>query len=325
MTTLVTGGAGFIGSHVAERLLKQGETVVIIDNFNDYYDPMIKRANAARLSTYPNVVLVEGDIRDVPLVNRLFEEYGITHVAHLAAMAGVRFSVDQVPLYMDVNTTGTMNLLEAARRQKVANFVFASTSSVYGETNKLPFTEDDPADRPLAVYPASKRSGEILAHTYNHLFGMNVTCVRFFNVYGPAGRPDMMPMRLMHAITKGSPIPVFNNGNIHRDWTYIDDTVNGVLAALERPLGYEIINLGVGGPISLNEFIETIEQLAGREAIRIPEPKPLSDPPITYCNNEKARRLLDFNPQVQVKDGLAKTWEWFCATFQPEVAQIVGK
>jgi len=311
MTYLVTGGAGFVGSHVAQHLLERGETVVVIDNFNDYYDPAIKRHNAERLSQSAKCTVIEGDIRDAALIDELFETHQISHVAHMAAMAGVRMSVDQTPLYMAVNVTGTMNLLEAGRHQSIKQFVFASTSSVYGKTEILPFVETDTADRPLASYPASKRSGELLAHTYFHLFGMNVTCLRFFNVYGPAGRPDMMPMRLMEATQSGEEMKIFNNGDIHRDWTYIDDTVRGVVAALDTPLGYEIINLGVGSPISLKEFIEIIEEYTGKEINKKAVETPPSDPPITYCNNEKARTLLGFAPEIQVRDGLYKMWEWF--------------
>jgi len=313
VSILITGGAGFIGSHLAKTLLEQGESVIAIDNFNDYYDPAIKRANAARLSQYPHFTLVEGDIRDVDTIDSLFAGHDIRRVAHLAAMAGVRESVKQVRLYMDVNVTGSLNLLEAAQRHKVDVFVQASTSSVYGETQQLPFVETDAADRPLAAYPASKRAAELLGHTYHHLHGLNVTVLRFFNVYGPAGRPDMMPMRVMNAVIDGTTIPIFNGGDIHRDWTYIDDTVNGVIAALERPLGYEVINLGVGAPISLREFIDVIEELSGRKLNTRDVPTPPSDPPITYCNNTKARQLLGFAPQTRVVEGLAKTWEWFRA------------
>ena len=311
MAVLVTGGAGFIGSHLARALLERGDSVVAIDNFNDYYDPAIKRQNAARLAEYPAFTLVEADIRDAEAVDALFAVHDIRRVAHLAAMAGVRESVNQPHLYFEVNLTGTLNLLEAARCHSVDLFVLASTSSVYGETPRLPFEESDNADRPLAAYPASKRAAELLAHTYHHLHGIDITALRFFNVYGPAGRPDMMPMRVMNAVLDGSVIPIFNGGDIHRDWTYIDDTVSGVIAALDRPLGYEVINLGVGAPISLREFIDVIETLSGRRLNTRDVPTPPSDPPITYCNNAKARRLLDFNPQTRVHDGLAKTWAWF--------------
>ena len=311
MTYLITGGAGFVGSHVAEQLLKRGETVVVIDNFNDYYDPAIKRRNVERLNVHEKFTLVEDDIRNVERVNRMFVEHGITHVAHLAAMAGVRMSVDQTPLYMDVNLIGTMNLLEAGKAHNIKQFVLASTSSVYGATEIVPFVETDTADRPLASYPASKRAAEMLGYTYHNLVDMNVTVLRFFNVYGPAGRPDMMPWRLMEATQTGEVIKLFNGGNIHRDWTYIADTANGVVAALDKPLGYEVMNLGCGAPISLIEFVEIIEEYSGKSINTIDVPTPLSDPPITYCDNTKARELLGFSPSVSVKDGLYKTWEWY--------------
>jgi len=311
MAYLVTGGAGFIGSHVAEQLLARGETVVVLDNFNDYYDPAIKRANETRLAQHENVTIIEGDVRDKALVDKLFLDYGITHVTHLAAMAGQRYSVERAELYMQVNTMGTMNLLEASRHNNVKQFVLASTSSVYGKTEQVPFVETDNADRPLASYPASKRAAEMLAHTYNHLFDLNVTVLRFFNVYGPAGRPDMMPMLLMESAFNGEERLLFNNGDIHRDWTYIDDTVEGVIKALDKPLGYEIINLGVGSPISLTDFVEIIEELTGRTINKKAVPTPLSDPPITYCDNTKARDLLGFAPETTVADGLNKMWEWF--------------
>jgi UDP-glucuronate 4-epimerase len=308
---LVTGGAGFVGSHVAQSLLARGETVAVIDNFNDYYDPAVKRRNIERLSPYDKFTLYEGDIRDVELVNRIYSEQGIQYVAHLAAMAGVRASVEQTALYLDVNLIGTMNLLEAGKANHIKQFVFASTSSVYGKTENLPFIETDTADRPLAAYPASKRAAEMLAYTYNNLVDMNVTVLRFFNVYGPAGRPDMMPWRLMEATQTGELVKLFNGGDIHRDWTYIDDTVRGVVAALDNPLGYEVINLGCGAPISLIEFVEIIEEYSGKTINKVTVPTPLSDPPITYCNNNKARELLGFEPSVSVKEGLYNTWEWF--------------
>lgn len=314
MTYLITGGAGFIGSHVAQDLLTRGDSVLVLDNFNDYYDPNIKWTNVKRLQAHENaaaLTVVEGDIRDADLVRTLFEERGITHVAHLAAMAGVRPSMKQTPLYMDVNLTGSMNIFETARDHDIQQVVFASTSSVYGETKILPFVETDTADRPLAAYPASKRAAELLAHTYHNLNQMNVICLRFFNVYGPAGRPDMMPMKLMEATQTGAQMKLFNGGDISRDWTYIDDTVTGVIAALDRPMGYEVINLGVGNPISLTEFVEMIEEYSGEEINKISVPTPPSDPPITYCDNTKARELLDFAPQITVQEGLKRTWEWF--------------
>lgn len=320
MVYLVTGGAGFIGSYVAERLLQRGDAVIALDNFNDYYDPKLKWQNIERLKAYEQFRLVEGDIRSSETVAKVFDTYPITHVAHLAAMAGARGSIENAATYMSINVTGTLHLLEAARRHEVQQFVQASTSTVYGLTQQVPFIETDPADRPLAPYPASKRSAELLAHTYHHLAGMNIIVARLFNVYGPAGRPDMMPLRLMTAAFTGETIKVFNDGDIYRDWTYIDDTADGIVSALDRPMGYEIINIGCGEPISLRDFITIIEEYAGRRISRINETTPPSDPPITFCNNEKARRLLDFAPRTNVRDGLRRTWEWFYQWYPQKVS-----
>lgn len=316
MTTLITGGAGFIGSHVAKALRTRGEPLVILDNFNDYYDPALKRANVAPFENAPDVAIIEGDVRDEALIERTVATFKVRRIAHMAAMAGVRNSINEAGLYFDVNVTGSLRLMEAARRHGVQQFVQASTSSVYGETTRLPFVEEDAADRPLAPYPASKRAAEMLAHSFHHLFGLNVTCLRFFNVYGPAGRPDMMPLKVIRALVEGAPITLFNNGVFSRDWTYIDDIVDGVVAALDRPLGYEVLNLGCGNPLSMSEFVDVLEAWSGRTAIRVNAPAPLSEPPITFCDNSRARRLLDFAPKVQVKDGLARTWAWYREAFK---------
>jgi UDP-glucuronate 4-epimerase len=324
MTTLITGGAGFIGSRLAQRLLSSGDDVVILDNFNDYYDPSIKEANidalrrlADDLSAQDRLRVVRGDIRDEALISSIYGEQGITRVAHLAAMAGVRASAEQGRLYADVNTSATVSLLDNARKHPVTVFVLGSTSSVYGETKRIPFVEDDIADRPLAPYPASKRSAEMFGYSYHQLYGLNVNVLRFFNVYGPHGRPDMMPMRTIEMILKGETITLFDGGNIQRDWTYVDDIVSGVIAALERPLGYEIMNLGFGAPIALTEFIQIYEELIGKAAITKVVPRPLTEPPITYCDNTRARRLLDFAPQVPVHEGLARTWAWYRDQYLP--------
>jgi UDP-glucuronate 4-epimerase len=309
MTVLVTGGAGFIGSRLADRLLKAGQSVVIIDNFNDYYDPAIKRANIAALGA--GVAVIEGDICDEALLEKIFMRYSIKRVAHLAAMAGVRFSTEQGRLYADVNTSASVSLMNLARQQGVEVFVQASTSSVYGNTDRIPFVEEDAADWPLAPYPASKRAAELFAHSYHHLFGLNVTVLRFFNVYGPHGRPDMMPLKVIDSILHDRVIQVYDGGDLKRDWTYVDDTVDGVMAALERPLGYQIINLGYGAPVALTEFIDIYEQLIGKKALRQNIPAPLTEPRITYCDNSRARQLLGFAPQVPLAEGLARTWAWY--------------
>src|SRR5579859_7375420 len=309
MTTLITGGAGFIGSHLAHTLRSAGESVVLLDNFNDYYDPALKRANVAAFQGDPDVTVIEGDVRNAALMDEIVAGHRIERIAHLAAMAGVRNSVDQAALYLEVNLNGSLNLMEAARKHGVRQFVQASTSSVYGETQRVPFSEDDPADRPLAPYPASKRAAEILAHSYHHLFGLNVTCLRFFNVYGPNGRPDMMPLKWLRAVRDGQPLPLFNSGNLKRDWTYIDDIVTGIVSALDRPLGYQVINLGCGAPLPMTDFVTIIESLVGQQAICVDTPAPLSEAPITYCDNSRARELLDFAPRVSLRDGLARTWD----------------
>lgn len=309
MTTLITGGAGFIGSQLAARLLQQGQPVVILDNFDAYYDPAIKRANVAALGKTP--VVIEGDIRDRALVERLFDQYGIARVAHMAALAGVRNSVEQGPLYAEVNTVGSTTLMDIARRYGLQVFVQASTSSVYGQAKRLPFSEDDAPDFPLAPYPASKRAAELFAYTYHQLFGLNVTVLRFFNVYGPSGRPDMMPIKVIESILNDRVITVYDEGRLERDWTYIDDIINGVAAALERPMGYQIINLGCGAPIPLTEFIHIYERLIGKKALTRPAPAPVSEPRVTYCDNTRARALLGFEPKTRIEEGLARTWEWY--------------
>ena len=311
MTVLITGGAGFIGSRLALALRKRHERMVLLDNFNTYYDPALKHKNAAMFADDRSVTVVAGDIRDKELVNRLVIEHHITRIAHLAAMAGVRASVTEAHLYFDVNVMGTLNLLEAAQQHRIEQFVLASTSSVYGATERLPFVEEDAADHPLAPYPASKRAAEIMAHSYHHQFNLNVTCVRFFNVYGPQGRPDMMPMRVIEAAVQGKPVTLFDDGKLGRDWTYIDDIVDGVTAALERPLGYEVMNLGRGNPINMTEFVDIIEELTGRKIERLTAPAPASEPPITFCDNTRARHLLGFDPKVSVVEGLHRTWEWY--------------
>jgi UDP-glucuronate 4-epimerase len=310
-TTLITGAAGFIGSHVARRLLAQDERLLLVDNFNDFYDPALKRANAAPLHTHPLATFVETDIRDADAMQRLFAEHQIERVCHLAAMNNVRASIERAPLYVEVNLNGTLNLLEAARKHSVRLFMLASTSSVYGNSAQIPFVETDPADRPLASYPASKRAAEMIAHSYTNLFNLPVTVLRFFNVYGPNGRPDMMPLKVLDALTHGKTIDLYDGGELQRDWTYIDDIVDGVLASLEKPLGYEIMNLGFGAPSTLNAFIEILETLTGCKAMTRHVPAPDSEHRISYCDNSKARDLLGFAPRTPLHEGLAQTWAWY--------------
>lgn len=309
MTTLITGGAGFIGSRLALRLLGQGEQVIVIDNFNDYYDPAIKRANITALSG--QAVVIEGDIRDDACVSRIFKEHNIQRISHLAAMAGMRYSIEQGRVYADVNTVGTVTLLDAARKHKVEVFALGSTSSVYADAARIPFVEDDAAAMPFAPYPASKRSAELFGHSYHHLFGLNVNVLRFFNVYGPHGRPDMMPLKALDSILNGKTIQLYAGGTLQRDWTYIDDIVDGIQAALEHPMGYQIFNLGFGSPISFLDFIHIYESLTGKQAVTQVVDAPLSEAQITYCDNTRAREHLGFIPKVDIETGLARTWQWY--------------
>jgi UDP-glucuronate 4-epimerase len=314
-TILVTGAAGFIGSHVAQAILGRGDSVVALDNLNPYYDPARKRANLANIQSQALdsrlFTFTEGDIRDRTLVDELFAEYAFDGVAHLAAMAGVRVSVENPYLYYDVNLNGTLTLLDVAWQHELANFVFASTSSAYGNTRQIPFVETDACDRPLAPYPASKRAAEMLSFTYHHLYGQNVTVLRFFTVYGPRGRPDMMAYKVAENIVSGLEVPLYNGGQMHRDWTYIDDIVAGVIAAIDRPLGYEVINLGRGEPVLLADFVHLIERLAGRKANLMPAPMPESDVPYTYADISRARDLLGYDPKISVEEGVRRFWEWY--------------
>ncbi len=310
-TVLVTGGAGFIGSHLVDHLLARRERVIVLDNLNDYYNPAQKRANIVEHLKNPNYTLIEGDLRDAVCVNRLFEEYRPARVAHLAAMAGVRYSIERASLYTDVNVQGTINMLEAARKHGVENFINASTSSVYGATEHTPFTEDQPCDQPLAPYPATKRAAEMLAYAFHNMFGMNITSVRFFTVYGPRVRPDMMAFMVMDAIVKDKEVVVYNNGELYRDWTFVDDIIQGVVAALDKPLGSEVINIGRGEPVRLADFVEIIEELTGKEARIKHLPAPASEPPITFASVDKARRLLGYQPHTSVPQGLKHTWDWY--------------
>jgi UDP-glucuronate 4-epimerase len=317
LTILVTGAAGFIGSILTETLLQRGQRVVAIDNFNDYYDPARKRANIVSFQNNHNLSLYEVDICEAETIEQIFAQYKPQAVAHLGAYGGVRYSIGRAKLYTEVNFVGTVNLLEAARQNETQIFVFASTSSVYGNTNQLPFIETDPCNLPLAPYPASKKAAEVMGYTYYNLHQLNFTALRFFSVYGPRGRPDMMPFMVTDRVVKGEEIKLFDAGQLKRDWTYVDDIVSGIIAALERPLGYEVINLGRGEPVLMADFVEIIEDLVGKKAILSTPPAPASEPKITFANIDKARRLLDYNPQTPVTDGLAQLWAWYQKEVMP--------
>jgi len=310
MNVLVTGAAGFVGSHLAERLAARGDTVVGVDNFNSYYDPARKRRNAEVVGRHKNVTLLEADISDRPRMFGLFEEHGFDAVAHIAAMAGVRNSVAQPALYTEVNLVATQGLMDAAREFGTENFVFASTSSIYGDTPNIPFRETDPCVEPPQPYAAAKRAAELLGFTYHKLYGLNFTATRFFTVYGPRGRPDMMPGLLAESLFYGTTVPLYE-GDMRRDWTFVDDIVSGVVLALDRPLGYEIINIGRGEPQLLAEFIAVMEGVAGKRARLEPRPKLAADVYVTYADISKARKLLGFEPKVSIQEGVERFWRWY--------------
>ena len=294
-----------------KKLLRRGDTVVGLDNFNDYYDVRKKRANESRLNQYPAFRMIEADIRDREQILTIFAAEKFDAVAHLAALAGVRNAVKFPDLYVAVDYNGTQNLMDGARAEGVGNFVFASTSSVYGNTTQIPFVETDPCDRPLQPYAAAKRAAEMLGFTYHHLFGLNFTAIRFFTVYGPNGRPDMMAYLLADSITKGIEIPLYEGGEMYRDWTFVEDITDGVVLALDRPLGYEIFNIGRGEPVKLLDFVHMIEELSGGRANVISRPKLSADVVRTYADISKAQSLLGYQPKVSVVDGVAAFWEWY--------------
>jgi UDP-glucuronate 4-epimerase len=314
-TIFVTGVAGFVGSRLAKRLLGRGDRVVGHDNLNDYYAIEHKERHLRDLRGEPGFTFVKGDLRNADELKRLFAEHRPTHVAHLAAMAAVRYSVKHPLIYGEVNVQGTMNLLDAARTIGPLPCILSSTGSVYGQSTPVPFREDAPADKPLAPYPASKRAMELFAYSFNHLYKLPTTVVRFFNVYGPHGRPDMMPWQWTLSILRGEPLNLFVHpgGQLKRDWTYVDDIVDGFIAALDKPMAFEIVNLGCGNPVENLHFIRVLEGLLGRKAIIHESPSPPSEPLETYADISKAARLLGYKPKVMVEQGLARFVDWMRA------------
>jgi UDP-glucuronate 4-epimerase len=308
---LITGGAGFIGSHLAERLLAEGHEVVALDDFNDYYDPALKRANAAALARHEDFELVEGDIRDRELVERLYRRQGFSATIHLAARAGVRPSIRDPHLYVSVNEQGTVNLLDAARRWGAYTFLFGSSSSVYGTNSKVPFSEADPITRPVSPYAATKRAGELLCHTYHHLFGMHVTCLRFFTVYGSRQRPDLAIYKFTQRLLANRTIPRYGDGSSARDYTFVDDIVDGVVRALEADLDWDIINLGGSRSTTLSELIDLLAQATGTVAQIEELPDQPGDVPITYADVSRAQEVLGWQPTVSIEEGISRFVSWF--------------
>ena len=309
MKAFVSGAAGFIGSHLTERLLKEGWTVTGVDNFDEFYDPGIKRRNLAGCLSNPSFRLMEADIRDQNAMQEAISA-DTDVIVHLAARAGVRPSIAEPLLYMDVNINGTVVLLETARKRGVGRFIFASSSSVYGNNRKVPFSEDDNVDFPISPYAASKKAGELICHTYHHLVGIAINCLRFFTVYGPRQRPDLAIHKFARLIEAGKPIPVYGDGTMMRDFTYIDDIINGVMAAIERCTDYEIFNLGESQPISVNNLISELETAMGKKAIRESRPLQPGDVDRTYADVAKARVQLGYRPSTDIQTGLARFVEW---------------
>ena len=315
MRVLVTGAAGFIGSHLAARLLGRGHVVVGLDNFDPFYDPALKERNAAALADYAGFTLVRGDIRHEGLVGGLLGRApGCESVVHLAALAGVRPSIAQPLRYAAVNVTGTLTLLEACRAAGLKRFVFASSSSVYGAHSAVPFRESDPAVRPASPYAATKRAGELCCSSYTDLFGLDTCALRFFTVYGPRQRPEMAIHKFARLIAAGRPVPFFGDGRSARDYTFIDDIIDGVVAAVERqPPGHTVYNLGGSRTTTLARLVELVAAALGKEAILDRQPDQPGDVPITYADVTQAGRDLGYAPKVPIEEGIARFVEWFRA------------
>jgi UDP-glucuronate 4-epimerase len=307
---LITGAAGFIGSHLTDRLLSRGWKVSGIDNFCDFYDPAIKRSNLQSALGNDRFVLVEGDIRDPGVVGHTVT--GCDAVVHLAAMAGVRPSLQDPALYQDVNAGGTLQVLDACRRAGVKNVIFASSSSVYGNNKKVPFAETDPVDHPVSVYAATKRSAELLGHAYHANFGLDVTCLRLFTVYGPRQRPDLAIHKFSRLILEGKPVPFFGDGSMERDHTYIDDILQGLESAIERNpgCGFRVINLGSDRPVRLDALVAAIEKSLCKKAVLDRQPVPPGDVRRTWADLKSARDLLGYQPRTGLEDGLQRFVEW---------------
>ncbi len=320
MRILVTGGAGFIGSNLSERLIREGHTVSIIDDFNNFYSPERKRANLAAVQAVGPVAFYEGDIRNEEAVEKVFSAQKPEVVIHLAARAGVRPSLEQPVLYEETNVRGTVLLLEAARRHGTGKFLFASSSSIYGIANRVPFSEEDNINLPVSPYAATKIAGEKLCFTWSHLYGISAICLRLFTVYGPRQRPDLAIHKFTRLIEAGKPLPFFGDGSSGRDYTFVADTVSGFMAALRYDARFEVFNMGNSQPVRLTELVSTLELALGKKAILDHQPDQPGDVPITFADTSKAARLLNFTPKTSFSDGIAKFVEWYRSQ-QPNYAR----
>jgi UDP-glucuronate 4-epimerase len=329
MRILVTGTAGFIGAALAQRLLARGDVVHGLDNHNDYYDPALKEARLAHFIDHPNYIHQRGDLADATAVDRAFASFKPQRVANLAAQAGVRYSIKHPRAYVQSNLVGFVNILEGCRQNEVEHLVYASSSSVYGANRKLPFAVEDAVDHPVSLYAASKKANELMAHTYSHLYGLPTTGLRFFTVYGPWGRPDMSPILFADRISRGEPIDVFNHGNHSRDFTYIDDIVEGVIRTLDHPAApdpaynaelpnpgtssapYRVYNIGNDQPVQLMRFIELLEQNLGRTVEKRFLPMQPGDVPDTWADVSALRRDVGYAPNTSIEDGVARFVKWY--------------
>mgnify|MGYP000903583084 CR=1 FL=1 len=320
---LITGGAGFIGSNLIENLLKNKNKVVIIDNFNDYYDTILKERNIKDLIKTKNNLeldddylnIYRGDIRDKNFIRKVFNENKINMVIHLAAMVGVRQSLQYPDDYYNVNVNGTLNILEACKEKNIKKFIFASSSSVYGNNQKIPFSENDNVDFPISPYAASKKAGELLCHTYYHLYDISVACLRFFTVYGPRQRPDLAISKFTHLILNNEEIPFYGDGNSERDYTYIDDTIDGIMKTInwinKEKKQFELFNLGESCTISLNQVVETIEKELNKKAIIKKLPMQPGDVEKTFADISKSKEILNYNPKTNFEEGITKFVSWY--------------
>ena len=311
MNFLITGGAGFIGSNLTDELLKDGHFIIAIDNFDDFYDSHIKKGNIKEASKSSNYTIIEGDIRDKDLLDNIFKNNKIDMVLHLAARAGVRPSIKDPELYYDVNVNGTLYLLETMRKYQVKKMIFASSSSVYGNNEKVPFSEDDNVDFPISPYAASKKAGELICHTYSHLYNFDIFCLRFFTVYGPRQRPEMAIHKFTRNIINGETITLFGDGSSKRDYTYISDIISGIKGAIEHVKGFQIVNLGESGTISLIDLVRLIEKNTEKKADIKFLPSQPGDVDITFADITKARKILSYNPSFPVNEGIKQFINWY--------------
>ena len=333
MKTLITGAAGFIGYHVAKTLAERGENVIGLDNINDYYDVNLKYGRLKELGIfqeeieynktvkskqYPDLQFIRTDITDLEVLEELFKREKFDRVIHLAAQAGVRYSIENPHAYVQANLVGFVNILECCRHHQIEHLVYASSSSVYGNNKKVPFSEDDRVDHPVSLYAATKKSNELMAHTYSHLYQLPTTGLRFFTVYGPWGRPDMAPMLFADAITNGKPLKVFNNGDMERDFTFIDDIVEGVIQVSENIPGadaeqpyYRVLNIGNSKPVKLMDFISQMENALGKEAVKEIYPMQPGDVKQTFADSSKLEKLVNYESKTTIYEGVLRFVEWF--------------